>query len=557
MKYKEIIASLERLFSLLNGVYTNSIVYVLLGVVIFSCSTPQKHIDTSPIRIQSANDAIAIFPRLAFFIEVGNREFDYKRLKSANFRYPDTLRYYVPEGTFKSKTIWMRCVLKNDTPDDLSYYYVLKHAYLYKGTVFLVTDDEVQQLHTYSYHHIDRTHRYSNFPTWKIPIAKNSKVAVYIKVHETGGRTRVSSVLKGERDFLDYLITTFGMHAAFVLFVLLIVCIAIYVSQYTKQRYVLFYALYMLSLCIDYLSVHGIGQSYLWTDSYFLLRNARSMSNAASGLFLCLFFASFYNFHQYSVWVRRVFQATALVFGIFIGLYVVKFFAGGLSSLFLYVWKTISFFSVVLITVHSYLAIKKLIPLYLPIVFIMHLGVAYVNANYIFSYSSNVIWDWVLMNILYISFSIEVLVWTYFIFHRLKKEKAYLQELEAEVIQLQEKLDALKNKKQDMVLVNELIHLKSKAILNSADILYVKSDGHYVEYHLDTKEKPEIDRNSLTEVLQQLPSSSFVRTHKSYIVNIYRIKIINSTKLMLDNGIWLNLSRTYKQQLKDRLHHGE
>lgn len=101
---------------------------------------------------------------------------------------------------------------------------------------------------------------------------------------------------------------------------------------------------------------------------------------------------------------------------------------------------------------------------------------------------------------------------------------------------------------------NPTILLKSKAILNSVDILYIKSDGHYVEYFTDNKTNPEIDRNSLNEVLKILPSSSFIRIHKSFIVNIYRIKIINSTKVMLDNGVWINLSRTYKQQLKDILH---
>ena len=45
----------------------------------------------------------------------------------------------------------------------------------------------------------------------------------------------------------------------------------------------------------------------------------------------------------------------------------------------------------------------------------------------------------------------------------------------------------------------------------------------------------------------------FVRVHRSYIVNIYKIKIINSTKLMLDEGTWINLSRTYKKQLKELL----
>lgn len=99
----------------------------------------------------------------------------------------------------------------------------------------------------------------------------------------------------------------------------------------------------------------------------------------------------------------------------------------------------------------------------------------------------------------------------------------------------------------------DFITLKSKAVLNLNDIMYIKSDGHYVEFYLKNSNKPEIDRNSMTNTLSVLPATQFIRIHKSYILNINYLKIINSTKLMLENGTWLNLSRTYKPQLKSLL----
>ncbi len=158
-----------------------------------------------------------------------------------------------------------------------------------------------------------------------------------------------------------------------------------------------------------------------------------------------------------------------------------------------------------------------------------------------------------IQNLIALLISILAIIFLSFLAFMLKK-KYNLSKREFEIIQ--QELDFLKQEKSnnDKPTENELINLKSKAILNSSEILYVKSDGHYVEYFLENKTKPEIDRNSLSEVLKTLPSNSFVRIHKSFIVNIYRIKIINSTKVMLDNGVWINLSRTYKQQLKDILH---
>lgn len=120
-----------------------------------------------------------------------------------------------------------------------------------------------------------------------------------------------------------------------------------------------------------------------------------------------------------------------------------------------------------------------------------------------------------------------------------------------EVLLLQEQLDLVKENK--TIKPVKLIHLKSKAVIDTNNLLYIKSDGHYLEFYCNGKNKPEIDRNTMTAILEILPSNQFVRTHKSFIVNINHIKIINSTKLMLTDGKWINLSRTYKQQLKDIL----
>ena len=124
------------------------------------------------------------------------------------------------------------------------------------------------------------------------------------------------------------------------------------------------------------------------------------------------------------------------------------------------------------------------------------------------------------------------------------------KKINAEVAALQESIDKMRDTSSvSELLSNNSIHLKSKAVLNCAEILYVKSDGHYVEYYLNNKSSPEVDRNTMNDVINELPKTSFVRIHKSYIVNVHRLKIINSTKIMLDTGEWINLSRTYKPLL--------
>ncbi|MCB0389375.1 MAG: LytTR family transcriptional regulator [Winogradskyella sp.] len=122
-----------------------------------------------------------------------------------------------------------------------------------------------------------------------------------------------------------------------------------------------------------------------------------------------------------------------------------------------------------------------------------------------------------------------------------------------EVEKLQNELDTYNNKVETKSIPLKLL-LKSKATIDITTVLFIKSDGHYVEIYLQNKDNPEIERISLTKMLNQLPKQDFIRIHKSYIVNIHKIKIINSTQVMLENGEWLKLSRTYKQDLKDLLH---
>lgn len=98
-----------------------------------------------------------------------------------------------------------------------------------------------------------------------------------------------------------------------------------------------------------------------------------------------------------------------------------------------------------------------------------------------------------------------------------------------------------------------LLHLKSKAVLKTDTLLYIKSDGHYLEFFSKDTNKPEIDRDTLKSYIEQLQSQGFAQIHKSYVVNLQHIRIINSTKIMLDNGVWLPLSRTYKPKLKETL----
>lgn len=100
------------------------------------------------------------------------------------------------------------------------------------------------------------------------------------------------------------------------------------------------------------------------------------------------------------------------------------------------------------------------------------------------------------------------------------------------------------------------LKLKSKAVIKIKEILYLESDGHYVNIHLSGRPNPEVERSSLKAMAEQIESYDFVRIHRSYIINGNSIKAVYANKVLLENGAELPLSRTYKDSLKQRFEAG-
>jgi tetratricopeptide (TPR) repeat protein len=152
--------------------------------------------------------------------------------------------------------------------------------------------------------------------------------------------------------------------------------------------------------------------------------------------------------------------------------------------------------------------------------------------------SKLVLWKKILLGLLVLIGLISI-----YILLKLRKSKSV-----AEAQMFQNKVlsdEIVKNK-------NEIIELKSKAILPIEDIVSIKADGHYLEFNLISKSTPEVDRNQIKAVLSSLPSK-FVQIHRSYVVNVEHIKIKQATKVVLKDGSELPVSRTFKNALNDAM----
>ncbi|WP_025763758.1 LytR/AlgR family response regulator transcription factor [Dyadobacter tibetensis] len=87
---------------------------------------------------------------------------------------------------------------------------------------------------------------------------------------------------------------------------------------------------------------------------------------------------------------------------------------------------------------------------------------------------------------------------------------------------------------EESIVIQDALFIKEKNVFTKIflnEILYIRSDDNYLELH--TPDKKYTIRETLKNMIQQLPDNQFFRTHKSFIVNLNAITAINYIHLMI------------------------
>lgn len=103
-------------------------------------------------------------------------------------------------------------------------------------------------------------------------------------------------------------------------------------------------------------------------------------------------------------------------------------------------------------------------------------------------------------------------------------------------------------KKNELAAVPEVIVIKDGALnirVNVSDILWLKSDNVYVE--VKTAAKTYLVRSSLEGFLTEYPSASFVRVHRSYVVNFSHVHAVTGKALLIGDDK-IPLSRSHREE---------
>jgi two-component system LytT family response regulator len=99
----------------------------------------------------------------------------------------------------------------------------------------------------------------------------------------------------------------------------------------------------------------------------------------------------------------------------------------------------------------------------------------------------------------------------------------------------------------------EFLFIKSEYKIVRIDfneIRYIQGMSEYVKIYL-TQGKPIMSLLSLKSLELELPENMFMRVHKSYIVNLRKINVIERNEIVYDNGTIIPVSQQYKSKFQE------
>jgi len=100
---------------------------------------------------------------------------------------------------------------------------------------------------------------------------------------------------------------------------------------------------------------------------------------------------------------------------------------------------------------------------------------------------------------------------------------------------------------------NEFLFLKSEykiRRINFHEILYIEGLKDYVKVYTKLDPKPILSLTSLKTLETKLPESSFMRVHRSFIVNLEKIDTIERSRIVFGK-VYIPVSDQYKDKFQD------
>lgn len=86
--------------------------------------------------------------------------------------------------------------------------------------------------------------------------------------------------------------------------------------------------------------------------------------------------------------------------------------------------------------------------------------------------------------------------------------------------------------------------------INPTDIIYIEGLKDYIKIH--TTNDRIVAHHNMKDIIKRLSESEFIRIHRSYIIALNKIKVVEGNRIRLLENIELPIGETYRKTIKSR-----
>ena len=77
-------------------------------------------------------------------------------------------------------------------------------------------------------------------------------------------------------------------------------------------------------------------------------------------------------------------------------------------------------------------------------------------------------------------------------------------------------------------------------------IKYIESMSEYVRIFVEDNPKPIVSLLSMKKIEECLPAETFMRVHRSYLVNLNKVKEVSKMRIVYDSNVYVPIGDMYK-----------
>lgn len=82
------------------------------------------------------------------------------------------------------------------------------------------------------------------------------------------------------------------------------------------------------------------------------------------------------------------------------------------------------------------------------------------------------------------------------------------------------------------------------------DVLYVEGLKDYIKIYIENEINPIVSLVSMKSIEEALPTEKFMRVHRSYIVNMSKVKIVDRSRIVFGK-VYIPISDSYKEKFNE------